>query len=108
MTHDTRIEKLIPQLYLDQTENAKGVSMFTEWSKHDGESMYTENKSDDEIINAFYQQYYKSYNTNQPGVPNRGGKKVGKCVNLENQNAPENLDATDIEYYELFDNMIPL
>ena len=78
MTHDTRIEKLIPQLYLDQTENAKGVSMFTEWSKHDGESMYTENKSDDEIINAFYQQYYKSYNTNQPGVPNRGGKKRRK------------------------------
>lgn len=79
MYHDTRIKKLIPQLYLSQSDYEMGVNMFTEWSKHDGESMYTENKSDKEIINAFY-EYYHSYNTNQPGVPKNkiGGKKSRK------------------------------
>ena len=49
-----RIKKLIPQLFLDQSEYQKGVYMFTEWSNNEGKQMYTENKLDNEIINAFY------------------------------------------------------
>jgi len=74
---ETRIQKLIPNLYLGTNEYEKGVSMFTEWSNHDGKSMYTENKLDNEIINAFY-EYYNSYNTVVPHRGNSGGKKSRK------------------------------
>ncbi len=73
---EPRIKELIPHLFFGEKESEKGKDMFKEWSNSHGKSMYTQNKSDDEIINAFY-EYYNSYNTEQPGVP-RGDKHGGK------------------------------
>ncbi len=77
---EPRIKELIPHLFFGEKESEKGKDMFKEWSNSHGKSMYTQNKSDDEIIDAFY-EYYNSYNTEQPGVPlrrNNGGKKSRK------------------------------